>query len=144
MVKSVIYLLFSYQTWYIMWHYIPCLIVEWYKITALERDQYEVLWSRVQQYWTRRSRVQYWCTLLHTISYWSSSSVVIVYYIRLYCTLILKFYENFQISETFWKFYHFEFFGNLMKFLKVLKFCENLEFFKKNEILRNFWNFQIF
>ena len=27
-VKSVIYLLFSYQTGYIMWHYIPCLIAE--------------------------------------------------------------------------------------------------------------------
>ena len=28
MVKSVIYLLFSYQTGYIMWHYIPCPIAE--------------------------------------------------------------------------------------------------------------------
>jgi hypothetical protein len=32
-----------------------------------------------------------------------------------------------------------------MKFLKVLKFYENIEFSKKKiVILRNFWNFQIF
>ena len=30
-----------------------------------------------------------------------------------------------------------------MKFLKVLKFYENFEFKKKNEILRNFSNFEI-
>jgi hypothetical protein len=36
-----------------------------------------------------------------------------------------------EIFETFWKFYHFEFFWNSMKFLKVLKFYENFEFLKK-------------
>ena len=93
-----------------------------------ERDQYEVLWSRVQQYWTRRSRVQYCCTLLHKTSYWSSSSVVIV---LLHTAL---FYFNFDIIWKLW---------NLMKFLKVLKFYEILNFKKEIKILRNFWNFQI-
>ena len=66
-------------------------------------------------------------------SYWSSSSIVIV---LLHTAL---FYSNYEIFETFWKFYHLEFFWNLMKFLKVLKFYENFEFFlKKVELLRNF------
>ena len=88
--------------------------------------------------------VQYCCTLLHETSYWSRSSAVIV---LLHTAL---FYSNFEIwwklwnFDTFWKFYHFEFFWNLMKFLKVFKFYENFDFFfKKNEILRNFWNFKI-
>ena len=87
---------------------------------------------------------QYCCPLLHKTSYWSRSSAVIV---LLHTAL---FYSNFEIwwklwnFDTFWKFYHFEFFWNLMKFLKVFKFYENFEFFfKKNEILRNFWNFKI-
>jgi hypothetical protein len=41
-----------------------------------------------------------------------------------------------EICETFWKFYHFKFFWNSMKFLKVLKFYENFEFWKKNEIFK--------
>ena len=55
--------------------------------------------------------------------------------------LILKFYENYEIFENFWKFYHFEFFWNSMKFLKVLKFYENFELKKNNKIFRKFWNF---
>ena len=46
--------------------------------------------------------------------------------------LILKFYENFEIFETFSKYYHFEFFEIWWKFLKLLKFYENFEFLKKN------------
>jgi hypothetical protein len=64
--------------------------------------------------------------VLHKTSYWSSSSVVIVLLHKALC------YSNFEIL---W---------NLMKFLKVLKFYENFEFKKKNEILRNFWNFEFF
>ena len=57
--------------------------------------------------------------------------------------LILKFYENYEIFETFWKFHHFEFFWNSMKFLKVLKFYENFEILWKFWILKKKWNFQI-
>jgi hypothetical protein len=52
-----------------------------------------------------------------------------------------------EIFETFWKCYHFEFFLNSMKFLKVLKFYENFEFWKKNEIfkfVKKKLNFQFF
>jgi hypothetical protein len=42
---------------------------------------------------------------------------------------ILKFYENFEISLTFWKFDHFEIL-EILKFLKnyeILKFLKNFE-----------------
>ena len=45
---------------------------------------------------------------------------------------ILKFVENFEISEIFW---------NLLKILKFLKFFENFEIMK---IFEFFWNFEIF
>jgi hypothetical protein len=43
--------------------------------------------------------------------------------------LILKFYENFEISETFWKFYHFEY----------RYFFKSYEIFESFEIL---WKFR--
>ena len=88
-----------------------------YNIQLLHLNEInEVLWSRVQQYWTRLRLIQYCCTLLHKTSYWSSSSVVIV---LLHKALS---YYNFQTSWKLW---------NFRKFLKVLKFYENLEFKKK-------------
>jgi hypothetical protein len=45
--------------------------------------------------------------------------------------LILKFYENYEIYETFWKFYHFEFFWNSMKFLSFEIFWKFWIFKKK-------------
>ena len=96
-------------------------------ITALERDQYEVLWSRVQQYWTRRmpsSILLYSAPLNLILIKFKCSNCFITYGSIL--LLILKFYQNWNFWK-FSKFYHFEFFWNSMKYLKVLKFYENFQ-----------------
>jgi hypothetical protein len=79
--------------------------------------------------------------MLHKTSYWSSSTVVIVLLHTALYTLILKFYENFEIFETFWKFYHFEFFWNLMKFFSFEILWIFWIFTPKNWNFNKFWKF---
>ena len=63
---------------------------------------------------------------------WSSCVVNVLLHTAL-------FHSNFEILWKLKFLKLFEFFWNVMKFLKVLKFYENFEFLKKK--FRNCWNF---
>ena len=92
------------------------------------------IWGFMEQSTTILNEAEY----NNITSYWSSSSVVIV---LLHTAL---FYSNFEILWKLWnfwnflkKFYHFEFFWNLMKFL-------SFEILWKFWIFKKIWNFQFF